>query len=299
MKKTIFDTKVSFYSSVREAKGEPRPLSSLLLSKRWRARVEAVRAEADPERRKELKQALPAFSVSGIFGGRRELEAHSHYICIDIDAKDNEGVRGFSKLKGLISKLPCVEYCGLSVSGAGYFCIIPIADPDKHHAYFGSLQHDFKRCGIIIDGQCGNVNRMRFVSFDPSPYVNTGAAVYDYVLPEREKESQKAGGTGGTLEAEAKRMRAALDAIAESHTDITGGYGEWFEILCSIAATFGEEGREFAHRVSREADCYTFEETERKYTDILRHKGYGYSLGTFYHYARRHSAKMDFKGFEV
>lgn len=259
--------------------------------------MEAVRSVADHRERKKMKErTLPAFSVSGIFSGRRELEAHSHYICIDIDAKDNEGVKDFDKLKDIISQVPCVEYCGLSASGAGYFCIIPIADPDKHGAYFRSLQHNFKRCGLIIDDGCGDITRLRYVSFDPSPYVNTGATVYDYVLPDRKADSRKADGTPITLEAEARQICAALDAINESHTDITGSYHEWFKILCSIAATFGEDGREYAHRVSQEAECYTFEETERKYTDILKHKGYSYNLGTFYYYFRRYSAQMDFDG---
>ena len=294
MNKTIFETNVSFYKSVHEATGETRLLSSLLLSKKWRAQVEAVRNEADPERRKKLKQALPAFTVSGVFNGRKELQAHSGFMCIDIDAKDNENVKDFAELKNLIAKLSCVAYCGLSVSGAGYFCIIPIKDPDKHGKYFRSLQYNFKRCGITIDGQCGNINRMRFASFDPSPYVNTGATVYDYVLPVRKVESRKAGAVDDD---EVKHICEVLEELEENRTDITGNYGQWFEILCSIAATFGEDGREYAHRVSRQAESYTFEETESKYTDILKHGGYGYSIGTFYHYAGQYSAKMDFKDF--
>lgn len=293
MRKTIFETEVSFYNSVREPAGEARRLASLLLSKnkKWRTRVEAVRNETDPEKRKELKQSLPAFTVSGLFNGRKELQAHSGYICIDIDAKDNDGVTNFEELKSLICQVPCVEYCGQSVGGAGYFCIIPIADPDKHGLYFQSLRHNFKRCGLTIDRQCGNINRMRFVSYDPAPYINTAAEVYDYILPVRGDKTRNAGEVTDEV---TQRFVSALGEIDESHTDITGNYGQWFEILCSIAGAFGDDGREYAHRVSQWAGSYTAVETDKVYDECLRHGGYGYSLGTFYYYAKKEIGRNDF-----
>ena len=302
MNRTIFETQVTFYPSILGKESKTETLSRLLLSRRWRGKVEAVRAESDPDRRKELKNALPAFTPSGIFEGREAntLRKHSGFICIDIDAKDNAGVENFDDLKSLVAANPHVTYCGVSVGGKGYFCIIPVADTTKHREYFRALAHDFKRCGVTIDRQCGNVNRLRFVSYDPAPYVNTGALAYDYILPEREGGERKAEKVLGRKATDAETLKifhGVLDRIRESHTDITGDYGQWFEILCAVASTFGEDGREYAHTISSAAACYDPEETDAQFTMCLKRGGYDYTLGTFFHYAKQYAAAMDFSGF--
>ena len=257
--------------------------------------VEKVRAEADPARRKELKQHLPAFMPSGVFTKKTAdgLQVHSGFICIDIDAKDNAGVKDFDRLKEYVCQIPQVAYCGLSVGGAGFFCIMPIADPAKHRDYFRAIERDFKECGITIDRQCYNVNRLRFVSYDPAPYINTAAKVYDYILPIKDYSAAQVLGREITGDEAKGKFAAVLREVETTKIDITGNYGQWFEILCAIASTFGERGREYAHAVSKHADCYDPGETERQYSEILKHN-YGYSIGTFFYYARAEFGKHDF-----
>lgn len=257
--------------------------------------VEKVRAEADPARRKELKQHLPAFMPSGVFTKKTAdgLREHSGFICIDIDAKDNAGVKDFDRLKEYVCQIPQVAYCGLSVGGAGFFCIMPIADPAKHRDYFRAIERDFKECGITIDRQCYNVNRLRFVSYDPAPYINTAAKVYDYIWPIKDYSAAQVLGREITGDEAKGKFAAVLREVEATKIDITGNYGQWFEILCAIASTFGERGREYAHAVSKQADCYDPGETERQYSEILK-RNYGYSIGTFFYYAKKEIGKHDF-----
>lgn len=264
-------------------------LADLLLSDRWKDQVQAVRDEADPEKQKQLKQELPAYIPAGTFKTKKAegLRQHSGFICIDIDSKDNKDVENFADLKALVRQIPAVEYCGQSVSGTGFFCIIPIADPSKHRDYFRAIAQDFKRCGIVVDRKCINVNRLRFVSYDASPYVNTGADTYDYILPTRDHKAAQVLGRDVSDVETREHFAAIVGEIEASHIDITGDYGQWFEILCAIASTFGEDGREDAHKVSREADCYDYEETERQYSECVKREGYDYTIGTFFHYAKR------------
>lgn len=270
-------------------------LSQLLLSERWRTTVEEIRGEADPDKRTELKKKLPAFIPAGIFTNKTAggLQRHSGFICIDIDAKDNADTDNFGKLKEFVFQIPQIAYCGLSVSGTGFFCLIPIADPAKHTDYFRAIERDFKRCGIRIDRKCGNVNRLRFVSYDPAPYINTGAKVYDYIMPAKDYKAAQVLGREITGEEAKEKFAAVLREIEATRIDITGDYGQWFEILCAIASTFGHDGKAYAHAVSRQASCYDHEETERQYNEILKHN-YGYSIGTFFHYARIEIGMHDF-----
>lgn len=298
MRKSIFDVQASYLPSVSCKDGELQQmrLADLLLSDRWREQVQAVRDETDPQKQKQLKEKLPAYIPAGTFTKKvaEGLQQHSGFICIDIDYKDNKDVENFADLKALVRQIPAVEYCGQSVSGTGYFCIMPIADPSKHRDYFRAIASDFKRCGIVVDRKCFNVNRLRFVSYDASPYVNTGADVYDYILPTRDhKAAQVLGRQVSDVETR-EHFAAIVKEIEARHIDITGDYGQWFEILCAIASTFGDEGREDAHKVSKEADCYDYEETEKQYTECIRRQGYDYTIGTFFFHAKRELGAHDF-----
>lgn len=297
MRQSIFNTRVTFLPSVTCKDGELKKtrLGSVLLSERWRPLVEKVRAEADPARRKELKQQLPAFMPSGVFTKKTAdgLQEHSGFICIDIDKKDNADVDNFGKLKEFVYQVPQIAYCGLSVGGVGFFCLIPIADPAKHVDYFRAIERHFKRCGITVDRQCYNVNRLRFVSYDPAPYINTAAKVYDYILPIKDYSPAQVLGREITGDEAKGKFEAVLREVEATKIDITGNYGQWFEILCAIASTFGESGREYAHAVSKWYESYSPGETDYKYSEALKHD-YGYSIGTFFYYARAEFGKHDF-----
>ena len=47
------------------------------------------------------------------------------------------------------------------------------------------LEKVFKHFGVTLDPQCGNVNRFRYASYDPEPYINENALAFDYVLPSK------------------------------------------------------------------------------------------------------------------
>lgn len=66
--------------------------------------------------------------------------------------------------------------------------------------------------------------------------------------------------------------------------DITGDYPQWFKIGCALAHTFGEDGRDMFHRVSRFGNTYDQDSTELKYAECL--KTDKVSIGTFFYYAK-------------
>lgn len=47
-----------------------------------------------------------------------------------------------------------------------------------------ALERDFKDLGITIDPSYTDISRLRFQSYDPNPYVNPEAIVYDKFLNE-------------------------------------------------------------------------------------------------------------------
>ncbi len=301
MIQNIFKTGISFLPRIDcdDTDIETISLGCVLVSNKWREKVEALRNEKDPEKRKALKKQLPCFTPSGIFThvSREGLTKHSGFICLDIDYKPDKGINpnlSSIDLKQKISAVPQVAYCGRSCGGAGYFVLIPIADTTKHREYFRALEYHFKRCGITIDPQCKDISRKRFVSWDDSPYINTAAQPWGLTLPAQDHATRETMGRDLNEGETAEKVEALIKACEANKYDITEDYDNWLQILSALASTFGENGREYAHRISTINPGYTYEETEAKYNNLLKHPEYKYNIGTFFYIAREQMGKYDF-----
>ena len=303
MNQSIFKTIVSFLPRVDcdDTDIEERTLGGILVSGKWRKQVQALREETSPERREELKAALPCFTPSGTFTSvcRAGLAAHSGFISVDIDYKPEKGINtalaGFD-LKAAIAAVPQVAYCGHSCGGTGYVLIIPIADPEKHLEYFRALQYHFDRAGLEIDRACKDITRKRFVSWDADPYINTAARPWGLVLPESKITTRAVFGRDLNAEETAARVEAVIRTCENNKWDITENYEDWIKILAAFAHTFGENGREYAHRISALYSGYNATQTEAKYNSLLRNplKEGNANIGTFFYIARAEMGKRDF-----
>ena len=99
-------------------------------------------------------------------------------MCIDIDEHDNEHIRNFSALKEQLKNLLNVAYCGLSVSGRGFFLLIPIAYPEKYELHYDAFVENLSKLGINVDKSCRNISRLRGYSYDSKGYFNFNADTY-------------------------------------------------------------------------------------------------------------------------
>ncbi|WP_108823587.1 BT4734/BF3469 family protein [Dysgonomonas sp. Marseille-P4361] len=142
--------------------------------------ITKIRQCKDKEEQRKLKASLPCATISGIFYNRNSdgLMQHSGLICIDIDGADNPHVTNMEDLKIKLSELPYILYCGLSVSGKGLMCIIPIEEPKCHRKHFFALEKEFKELEISVDAACKDVTRLRYKSYDEKPYFNHKATSY-------------------------------------------------------------------------------------------------------------------------
>lgn len=301
MNKNIFLAKVTLLpcKEADDCEYKTVELGRVLLSNKWRQKVEAVRA-AEGLKQKRLKDALPCFTPSGTFEHvcATGLLEHSGYINIDLDAKDNTDIADFDRLKEKISAVPFVAYCGLSCRGAGYSLMIPIADPDKHREYFAALQADFSACGLTIDPSCIDVSRKRFVSIDPEPYINTAAKVYTYTLPERKPDTPAAVRQVAPDPVTTAKLEKLTKEIEAGQVDITASYWDWVRILAALANYLGEDGREYAHRLSQYYNGYDPAATDAKFTNLLQHPEYSFKIGTLFYIARQELGKHDFDNVE-
>lgn len=136
----------------------------------WKEQVLTVRTALN---KAEAKKQLPAVTISGVFEGRRKVEnltEKTGFICIDIDQKENEGVKDWDTLKKAIGKT--AYFTAYSASGKGLFVIYRYNPKRDIKEVFNFVQQYYNSRGIVIDAACSDITRLRFVSFDPEAIWN-------------------------------------------------------------------------------------------------------------------------------
>ena len=279
----ILNVDISVYNGVKDTKGIIFNLYDFLLSCKHRDSIEKLRNEKDSVSRKEIKLSLPQACVSGIFDYPRSaatLKRHSGLICIDIDKQDNTHLTNFADVKKELSKANEVAYISKSVSGNGYFAIIPLLYPEYHKQQFEQLKRSFWERGLVVDQACGNVDRMRCISYDEEPYFNLSAKKYSGLYIEPKRSFTRYIGDDHTIE----DVDYCCEVIQTTGIDITEGYHNWF-IVCASLASLGEQGRQYFHICSQQNSKYKFEESDKKFNNALQ-KVFSIGIGSFFKLCR-------------
>lgn len=277
------DIQISVYRGVRDTKGHISTLFEFLNNVEYDA-IQELRSCTDQNRRKQIKLSLPQATISGIFSPTRaagNLVRHSGLICVDIDGKDNPHIANFNTLiEDTLSQLEEVAYASRSVSGNGYFVIIPLKYPEAHKAHFEKLVRDFAALDIVIDRACGDVSRLRCQSFDLHQYINLSAKPYEglYHEPKPVRPTYTYNFSG--IDAEDKVMQLCRE-IANRGIDLTGSYDDWMKIGAALSS-LGEGGRQWFHLCSAQNQKYNAAECNRKFNNLLR-SNRRIGIGTFFY----------------
>lgn len=245
------DIQISVYRGVRDTKGHISTLSDFLSNVEYDA-IQELRSCSDPEKRKRIKLSLPQATISGIFSPTRAAEnlvRHSGLICVDIDKKDNLHLGNLDTLiQDTLSRIDEVAYASQSVSGNGYFVIIPLKYPEAHKAHFEKLVRDFAALDIVIDRACGDVSRLRCQSYDLHQYINLEAKPYEGLYHEPKPIRHVFSYNFSDIDAEDK-VTGLCRIISQQHIDLTANYEDWMKIGAALSS-LGESGRQWFHLCS-------------------------------------------------
>lgn len=77
-----------------------------------------------------------------------------------------------------------------------------------------------------------------------------------------------------------------LSRIESTQTDITASYPDWRDIGFALSEEFGENGREYYHRISRFYANYSPSDCDKQFDACLKSKGHGITMKTFFHLAK-------------
>ena len=277
---------ITVYNGVRDTIGHRSTFFKFLENVEYDA-IQELRSTTDANLKKQIKLSLPQATISGVFAPTRSAEnliRHSGLICVDIDKKDNLHISNFDTLiPDVLRHIDEVAYAAHSVSGNGYFVIIPLKYPTHHKAQFEKLVRVFADMGINIDRACGDVCRLRCQSYDIHQYVNMNAKPFTGIYQEPKPLRPPFNYDYNGIDTEDK-VAGLCREINQQHIDLTGTYDDWVKIGASLSS-LGESGRHWFHICSSQNGGYNAIECNRKFDNLLR-SNRRIGIGTFFHYCK-------------
>lgn len=82
--------------------------------------------------------------------------------------------------------------------------------------------------------------------------------------------------------------------LEDNSIDLTSAYTDWRDIGFALADAFGEEGRDFYHRISRVYKGYSEAECNRQFDNCLKSTKTGITIATFIHHAKNAGVSVAF-----
>lgn len=190
------ETKVAYYGNMKYNK----PLYDISLydwittySLKHKDTIDYIRRTnaVDEKYAKALKgDKLPCVTISAHFDGYRQKSRLTYYnpvICLDIDKGDNPQITDWDELKQRLIKLPYIMYVSLSCRGEGVFCLAYYDTNKNFLKVWKSMRKDLLDMDIVIDDNCKDETRLRFLSYDDKAYIRKEVVAYDKEIEEEEK----------------------------------------------------------------------------------------------------------------
>lgn len=229
--------------------------------------------------KKIQKLELRGVTPSGVFSYRnsKSLVSHSGYICIDIDAKD-QTVRDFQYLREELKKDNYTNALHDSVSGDGGMVVYVKINPEKHYESFLALEKYYlNNYKIIIDKSCKNVDRFRFVSYDPETFINKKSKTWKTYLKKTQVEPRN------NYVFTDNDLDYVFQQISDKGIDLTNDYHDWYRIGGALQKHYGgQKGLDLFHLVSQNSPKYESQAVEKLYKIIEKRSSEKIAtIGTF------------------
>ncbi len=240
---------------------------------------------------RSIKTSLPVIMPCANLTSRKSSGStdfkHSGFMQIDIDRKNNLGLEPAPALRDRIARLPFVAFCGLSASGEGVWCLIPISRPEHQLEHFRHIQQMFRQLGIHIDPMNGsNIKHLRCYSFDPDARINEQAEPYEGRLaPKKVLPLPPSFLTQRAANESAEIIELIVEQVRQQQLDFSPSYREFYEVAKALVAEFGFAGEKYFHQLCQFSPKYSQEDASIKYAQIMNEKRNDFSFGTIMYYA--------------
>ncbi len=110
-------------------------------------------------------------------------------------------------------------------------------------------------------------------------------------VPEEQPQPTSNNATTNVVAVADNDIETYISAIEQSAIDITGNYTTWRDLGFAFAEEYGETGRDYFHRISKNYVGYDSKECDEQFNKCLNAKGHGITIATFYHFAHQAGIK--------
>jgi hypothetical protein len=262
LKHTIFDVEISCFKNCFDTESKPVNLAKWLTSNKYETKQNQIRTITDKKERDKIKIQLPTITPSALLKSRDnklsdkdKLISHSGFMQLDIDFKDNVHLNDYNKLLDTLPNIQNIAYCGQSVSGLGYFCLVPIAYPDKlnyHFQKFNELMLTY--FNIKLDTSKGsNITDLRIYSYTQNAYFNPNAKPFSLLHSPTIKIINK---TAYKSNINNDKFKTVLDRHNEKNSFVEGNQNNYLKALSSYCSVKGIDINDTIN------GCYQFENEE-------------------------------------
>ena len=249
---------------------------------------------------KRLKRRIGQMATfSGTFHGatkkNNEIVTYSHIYMADIDLNDNPQYEGnLEQLKKDVNSIPYVFYSMASVGGKGLLALIYFGrGKEQYEKQFNAIYQTFAYRDIIIDTQCKDLSRGKYLSYDDSPYFNAEARIFNDMTDIKPNEQRALKSAGNGLKSNPtqtdtdedvptiiKRLEVYTQEAERNKVNLLGLEESWWKSAFGLAKTLGEQGRAYFHRLSSlDEQKYNKAENDRMYDRAIADcEKYGFTI---------------------
>lgn len=217
----------------------------------------------------KAKPRFPNWIVSGTYPLRRIDDKStiewSNIISIDIDKKDNAD-KDLELIRKKIFELPYVFAVLKSISGEGLYALILVEEGQYTKEYYKYIVNLWMNMfNIIIDGQCNNISRRRFIGYDEDVKkwikpddIDIVPWKVKYIEPIIETKQVKRVNTNNNEFVRKAIWKLLNNGYSIDNMNVTAPYGVWYHIAC-----------DFHHFDDGEDMFIKFSQNSSKYNDKL------------------------------
>ena len=252
----------------------------------WQDYVFPARAEFEKngksDKYKKLKTKVPAILGCCVMKpGKKEksnVDYMNGFLVLDID-EDISDVQYYG-----IKEDKYTHLLHKSISGRNYCNFIKIDKSKDFKGIFDSLcEYYYQNFNIALDRSCSNINRLRFVSYDPDLYYNEKSSTYRKVKKQKPLPKKKVDYVFTQSD-----FDNILSQIKERGIDLCKeDYFRYVQIGMSIANEFGESGRSAFHMICSFGDKYNQRKEDKTYTGFCRRANGQSTIGTLYYLCKQ------------
>lgn len=248
---------------------------------KWEDIVNHCRNLKTKEERNEYKKTMPTACLSGTFSYRNDssLINHSDIIAMDLDDIDN-----LNAVKNRLKQDRYVFSVFMSTSGFGLRVLFKI-DPTKHKDSFkGLCQYIYEQYGENCDIN-SSISKPYIVSFDPDLYLNPE---YNDVPVFKRYVKETVIKNIPVYIHNNEDFENIYKQIIGRRINICDNYDDWLKLGFGLSESFGENGRNYYHELSKISEKYKYEVCDKQYDHCLKHKVVGerINIKSFYYLAK-------------